>query len=126
MKRILIVAVLMVPVQAAQLRITVYNQAHLPKEIEKAAIDSLHEIFREAGIEMEVTTGDTASREASLMESPAAPQKGNQRAAACRARRDIALEIVGVTSSFRKGSLLGMAEPLAREGLNARVFDDRI
>jgi hypothetical protein len=126
MRRILIAALMMVPVQAAQLPITVYDQAHLSKEIQKAAFDSLRQIFRQAGIDIEVATGDPASREASLMESPSIPRKGNERAAACRARRDIALEIVGVTSPLRKRSLLGMAEPLAREGLNARVFDDRI
>jgi hypothetical protein len=126
MRRLLIAALMMVPAQAAQLRITVYDQAPLSKEVRQAAFDSLHQIFRKAGIELEVATGDPASREASLMESPAIPRKGTERAAACRARRDIALEIVGVTSPFRKKTMLGMAEPLARQGLNARVFDDRI
>jgi hypothetical protein len=45
---------------------------------------------------------------------------------ACRARRDIALEIVGKTQSYLQDTILGVAVPLAREGLNARVFDEHV
>jgi hypothetical protein len=82
--------------------------------------------FHRSGIEIELATGDRSSREASLLTSPGAPRKGNERETACRARRDIALEIVAVTPTTRKGTMLGMAEPLAWEGLNARVFDDHV
>ena len=36
------------------------------------------------------------------------------------------MEIVGKTQSYRKDTILGVAVPLAREGLNARVFDEHV
>ena len=126
MRHLLIVALLLVPAQAAQLRITAYGQAQLPKPVIHSAFDLLRQIFRASGIEIELVNGDPTSREAVLLTYPATPRKGTEREAACRARRDIALDILATTPAARKGSMLGMAEPFAREGLNARVFDDRI
>ena len=88
--------------------------------------DILLRILRQAGIDGEFAAGDLAAPEASLITAPSTPRQGREREAACRARRDIALEIVATTAYVRKGTLMGMAVPLAKEGLNARVFDDHV
>jgi hypothetical protein len=126
MRQFLMAAMMMLPAHAAQLRITVYDQAQLPKAVSAAAFDALRQIFRESEIDIELVIGDPASPEASLITSPNIPRRGGEREAACRARRDIALEIVARTPSTRGKTMLGMAEPFAREGLNARVFDDHV
>ena len=70
--------------------------------------------------------GDESTDEASLILYPGTPQKGQEHAAACRARRDIALNILTSAPKGLTGSSLGMAQPLACAGLNVRVFDDRV
>jgi hypothetical protein len=126
MRQLLIAAMMLGSAQAGQLRITVYDRAHLPRLVSEAAFDSLRQIFHRSGIEIELVTGDPTSREASLLTSPGTPRKGSERETACRARTDIALEIVAVTPPTRKNTMMGMAEPFAWEGLNARVFDDHV
>jgi hypothetical protein len=126
MRQLLLAALMLVPAQADQLRITVYDQTHLSKPVSEAVFDLLLRVLRQAGIDVELVSGDLAAPEASLITSPGAPRRGSERATACRARRDIALEIVATTPSFRKDTMLGMAVPLATEGLNARVFDDHV
>jgi hypothetical protein len=126
MRHLLIAALMLLPAQAAQLRITVYDQAHLPKQVSQFVFDQLRQVFHQAGIEIEVVAGDATAAEASLITVPATPRRGSEQETACRARRDIALEIVGNTQTFRKDSILGVAVPLAREGLNARVFDEHV
>lgn len=43
----------------------------------------------------------------------------------CRARRDIALKL-SLTPRGLQSSALGMAQPMARVGLNVRIFDGRV
>ena len=126
MRHILIAALLLIPAQAAQLRITVYDQVHLSKPTSQAAFDLLRQILKRAGIEAELAPGDPSAAEAGLITYPGTPRRGSEHETACRARRDIALEIVAVTPPTRKHTLLGLAIPLATEGLNARVFDDHV
>ena len=126
MKHLLIATLMMIAAQAADLRVTVYGQASLPKEVSKSAFTDLRQIFRESGIDIEFVTGNPTSAEASLLTSPATPRKGTERVFACRARRDIALELVANFPAVRKGTILGMAEPFASEGLNARIFNDHV
>ena len=127
MKSITLAALMAASASAAELRVVVYDQAHVPKEVTRTAFEHLRQIFHQSGIEMTLGAGDGTASEASLMTYPAPPPKGREQEAACLARRDIALEIA-VTPAFgqRKKTILGTAEPLAREGLNVRVFDDRI
>jgi hypothetical protein len=118
-----------IAIQAAsseQLRITVYDGARLPPEIIAPAFEDLRGILREAGIDIEVISGDFTAHEVSFLELPTPPRKGAERAAACRARRDIALEILKTAPPGYKASILGYAQPLASAGLNVRVFNDRI
>ena len=126
MRHLLIAALMLLPAQAAQLRITVYDQAHLPKQVSHDVFDQLRQVLHQAGIEIEVVAGDATAAEAALIAAPATPHRGSEQETACRARRDIALEIVGKTQSYRKDTILGVAVPLAREGLNARVFDEHV
>jgi hypothetical protein len=54
------------------------------------------------------------------------PRNGHEHESVCRAGRDIALAIIPVTPPGVKSTVLGMSPPLARTGLNVRVFNDRI
>jgi hypothetical protein len=110
---------------AAELEITVYDQAHLSREIRQTALDTVREIFRASAIDTVFVAGDPMAAEASLITMPLT-LKGQERVAQCRARRDIALEIIASVPTSLKSTILGTAVPLAREGLNVRVFDDHI
>jgi hypothetical protein len=103
-----------------------YDQAHLTKAVSPTALETVHDILRASGIDSVVRAGDPAADEASLITIPAPLGKGQEQAVSCEARRDIALEIVAAAPPSRKTTILGTAVPLAREGLNVRVFDDRI
>jgi hypothetical protein len=110
----------------AQLRITIYQQAHLPQEVMESMFHQLRLIFRLAGVAVDLVTGDPAADEATLFTYPRLPPKGHEHEFACRARRDIALKIADVSPSGVPRTILGIAAPLARSGLNARVFNDHI
>ena len=128
MKSIALAALMVASAGAAELRVVVYDQARVPKQVTQTAFESLRQIFRDSGIEIKLTAGDATATEASLITYPEPPPKGRERDADCLARRDIALEIVAAAPTFgqRKNTILGTAQPRAREGLNVRVFDDRI
>ena len=126
MRMFLVVGLMLASAAGAELRITVYDQAHLTKGVTRTALDAVRDIFRASGIDTVVRAGDPAADEASLIMIPAPPRKGQEEAVQCEARRDIALEIVAIAPPSRKTTILGTAVPLAREGLNVRVFDDRI
>ncbi|MEO8367765.1 MAG: hypothetical protein ABI806_01010 [Candidatus Solibacter sp.] len=126
MRHLLLAALMLVPAQAAQLRVTVYDQVHLSKSIAGSVFLMLGDLLQASGIEIEVVAGDPAADEATLIMAPAAPRPGMERQTACRARRDIALEIVARTPNGRRFTELGMAVPLATEGLNARVFNENV
>jgi hypothetical protein len=114
------------PVTApAELRITVYDQAHLPREVTRSAFDQLRIVLRQSGIAIELVAGDPAADEASLFTYISLP-KGHEQEAACRARRDIALKINDISPGGVPEAVLGMAAPLALTGLNARVYSEHI
>jgi hypothetical protein len=126
MLRILLALLMVQAASSEQLRITLYDGAQVPREIIAPALEDLRRILRQAGIELEVFTGDPTAPEASFLQLPNRPRKGEERAAACQARRDIALEILKAAPPGYQASILGYAQPLASAGLNVRVFNDRV
>jgi hypothetical protein len=121
--RNIVFAILMLGTSAtAQLRVTVYDKAHLPTTVLRDAMISLGDVFRASGIAVEFVSGDLEASEASLMNLPMTPRKGQEREAACRARRDIALEISPSARPGLRPTILGEAQPLARYRLHARVY----
>lgn len=126
MKPLMLATLMMTSAGAADLNVVVYDQAHTSKGVSRAAITELRRIFHRSGIEIEFIAGDAAASEASLNDAPVVPHKGHEREAACLARRDIALKIQAAAPEQLKGTALGMAQPLARIGVNARVFDDQV
>ena len=115
------------PVTApAELRITIYDQAHLPREVTRSAFDQLRIVLHQSGIAIELVAGDPAADEASLFTYPGLPPKGREQEAACRARRDIALKINDISPPGVPETVLGIAAPLALTGLNVRVFNQHI
>ncbi len=109
-------------VSAVDLRVTVYGASKLIPELD----DDLRRIFRQSGIQLHLVRGDESSDEFHLIMYPAIPSKDQVVQARCRARRDVALEIRDSAPQGIRPSVLGVAEPLARAGLNVRVFSDRI
>jgi hypothetical protein len=126
MRYILFAAVMVGAASATQLRITVYDQALLAKDVSRQAFADLRRIFSASGIEVQLIEGDPRAEEALLITYPEPPRKGKEVQAACLARRNIALEIVAKAPPGPKAAVLGTAQPLARQGLNVRVFADRI
>ena len=125
MKAILIVALTMGMADAEQLRITVYDNTNMPDEVNQTVASSLRRIFRQSGIEIEWIAGAWGADEAGLMTyQPVAT--GHDQELACRARRDIALSIVPAGVPGVHEQLLGMAQPLARAGLNVRIYSSHV
>lgn len=125
MKTIAIAALMMVGVNAEQLRITVYEKAKVSDQVIETVVVSLRRIFRQSGIEIEWIAGVPGASEASLMIYEPL-RTGHELELACRARRDIALDILPAAVPGIKRQVLGMAQPLTRTGLNVRIFDDHI
>ena len=126
MRFILFAAAMVSAATAAQLRVTVYDQALLANAVSRQAFDEVGRIFKRSGINIQLIEGDSRAEEALLITYPEPPRRGGELKAACLARRDIALEIVAEAPLGRKASVLGTAQPFARQGLNVRVFADRI
>ena len=126
MKLILIAAFLMATANAAELRITVYDKANLSKSVSQETFAELRRIFRQSKIDVQLLAGDPSMDEASTMTYTEWPRRGHEEEVACRARRDIALDIVGVAPPGLSSKVLGMAQPLARTGLNVRIFNDHV
>ena len=126
MRHLLLVTLMLIPAHATQLRITVYDQVHLSKPVSRSVFLILGTLLHASGIEIEVVAGDLAATEAALIMAPITPHPGMERQASCRARKDIALEIVAPIPNSRRSSVLGMAVPLATYGLNARVFNESV
>ena len=61
MRHLLLGILMLVPAQAAQLRITVYDQAHLSRRVSEAVFDILRRILVQAGIDGEFAAGDLAA-----------------------------------------------------------------
>jgi hypothetical protein len=125
MRVILICAVMIAASDARQLRITVYDKAQLPPQVSASVSNELSRIFHQSGISVEWVAGLPTASEASLMiYGPSSSAREQE--TVCRARRDIALDILSVAPPGLKGVVLGMAQPLARTGLNVRVFYDHV
>ena len=108
------------------LRVTVYDRAELSQQTKARWLDKAAQIFRIAGIDLTWMEGHLESREAVLMQYPEPPRKGNEVAASCRARVDIALNLIREGPEVLGSSVLGMAVPFASEGLNVLLFIDRL
>jgi hypothetical protein len=127
MRQILIAALLTMAARADELRVTVYDRANLPKDVTKDAVDDLTRIFRQSQIDLRLVAGDPVADEASLFVYTSWPSKQQEREVACRARRDIALQILATGPRGLNWSVLGLAQPLASTGaLNVKIFDDRV
>lgn len=126
MKRHPILAAIAAGVASAQqLHVTVYDKAQLPAGVIEDVSRQVRRIFGQAGISVNTVSGDPGSAEASVVvynPPPRSPSEYHQ--AACRARRDIAVDILAEAPfGFSKGTL-GLALPFADVGLNVRVFAD--
>jgi hypothetical protein len=109
-----------------ELRITVYDQAHLPRSLLLNALDRLRLILQQAKISSNPTLGDPADPEASLFLYVALPSSRGEPRMACGARRDIALKILDSSPGSLPEGVLGMSSPFALFGLNVRIFNDHI
>lgn len=109
-----------------ELRITVYDEAHLPREVLLDAMDRLRLILRQAKIASHLVLGDPAAPEASLFMYVSVPSEGEKPQIGGGARRNIALKIVGTSPGSLAHEVLGMSSPLAPFGLNVRIFNDHI
>lgn len=126
MRSLLLAAAVLEIGLGAELRIAVYDRANLSEGTRRTAFDVVERIFRSAGIQIAWNIGPLEAEEAALLTYPSRPIRGQGREAACAARRDIALEILDDAPAGLRGSILGMSQPLAREGLNVRIFNDRV
>jgi hypothetical protein len=109
-----------------KIRVTVYDQAHLPHRVIQSAFDQLRLTLYRAGIALDAVVGDPAAEEASIFTYVTSPPHGKEQQAICGARRDIALKIVGASPTGLQETVLGMSSPFARVGLNVRLFNDHI
>ena len=125
MGAMLVAALMIAGSSAGQLRITAYDKTQPSRLRGPGAIRAVRRIFREAGISISWVTGVLTDSEASLMIYEA-PRKGREEEGACHARRDIALDIVPSAPPTLHRTVLGIGQPLARTGLNVRVFDDHV
>jgi hypothetical protein len=109
-----------------EVRVTIYDQAHLPHRVIQNAFDQLRLTLRRAGIALDAVVGDPAAEEASLFRYVTPPPHGKEQQAICGARRDIALKIVEASPTGLQETVLGMSSPFAPAGLNVRLFNDHI
>ena len=124
MKIILLMIFAIIAARAEQLRITIYDDTRLDRATLGQTAEKLQRIFRRADLEIVLSMGDPEAPENSLILYPDRPPSHRRQQIACRARRDIAMNIVVAPRGLRPG-VLGMALPLSGEGLNVRVFVDR-
>jgi hypothetical protein len=105
--------------------ITVYDEAHLPREVILNAFDRLRLILQRANVASHPVLGNPANPEASLFMYVAPPSETEPQMA-CGARRHIALKIVASSPRSLQEDVLGMSSPFAAFGLSVRLFDDHI
>lgn len=125
MKLILIAALLAGSLRAEELQITLYDRVGLPEAVMAEVGHKLGRIFGEARVDVRIVEGNPEADEASLFLYSNLLGKEGHKEAACRARRDIALQILPSAPGLHR-SILGMAQPLAAEGLNVRIYNDRV
>lgn len=112
--------------QSAEVQVTVYDRAGLAGHVKTTTLRTAERILSRAGLEVQWRDGSLDSEEAALITYPESPRKGREQEASCAARRDIALEILPSAPAGLSKSVLGSAQPMARQGLNVRVFDERV
>lgn len=126
MNTLLFIAFLMNPQDRVELRVTFYDNSGLGWDSRIRTFAEAERILRGAGVDIVWVEGDPASPEVRLIQYPERPRQGSETDAACRARADIALELLVHAPTGLKGSVLGVAQPFATAGLNVRLFTDRI
>lgn len=109
-----------------ELQITVYDGAHLSREVLLEVRDRLRLILQRAKIASHPVMGNPADPEASLFVYAAPPPNGQEHRPACAARRDIALKIVDSSPKSLQSGVLGISSPFASFGVSVRVFNDHI
>lgn len=109
-----------------QLRITIYDGAHLSREVVLDALHRLRVILGNAKVVSNPVLGNADDPEASLFMYADMPSSGDEPGIGCRARRDIAVKIVESSPKSLPKTVLGMSSPYAESGLNIRVFNDHI
>jgi hypothetical protein len=125
-RKLLIAGLMTMCASAQTVRVTVYDRVERPRRDREEMLIALSRIFHLSGLSIEVADGDSSAYEASVTMYSAKPDVGREHEALCLARRDIALDIVGVAPPGLKRGILGMSNPVARVGLNVRVFEDRV
>jgi hypothetical protein len=126
MKKLLMSLLLVSAAGAQELRITAYDRANLQEEIARAAADEIQRTFRLARIRVAWSTGLPSADHAFLVVYKGRPGRGEEQEAACRARREIALQIVAEAPPGVNRAVLGISQPFAPAGLNVTVYNDRI
>jgi hypothetical protein len=126
MRVVLLAASVLGITAGAELQITVYDRADLSDGARRSVFEIVGRIFRTSGIDVAWKMGALEAEEALLITYPARPPRGREREAACAARRDIALELIGAAPDGLKPTILAMSQPLATKGLNVRIFHDRV
>ena len=109
-----------------ELQITVYDEAHLSREMVLDALDRLRLILQWAKIANRPVVGNPDDREASLFVYVAPPRRSEQHRTACSERRDITLKIENSSPNSLAQEVLGMSSPFAAFGVSVRVFNDHI
>ena len=108
------------------LPVRVYDSTELRWRVKRAIFSDTERIFRRAGITVVFVSGDPGGPEARLITYPELPRKGRETEAACRAQADVALDLLQRAPEGLRPSILGAAVPYASEGLNVRLFVDRV
>jgi hypothetical protein len=108
------------------LEVHVYDWARTPAADLNGAKRVLAAILRVGGIELRWAIEPHDSIEALRVVLVDPPRPGQERKAACAARRDIALSILPDSAVKLKRGVLGYAEPLAPAGINATVLLNRV
>jgi hypothetical protein len=109
-----------------QLRITVYDRSGLDAETRARAFDEVTRLLRAAGIHVIWVEGNNESIEGKLLTYPERSRKGSEAEAACRARTDVALDLLQNTPEGVKPTIAGLSQPFATEGLNVRMFTQTV
>jgi hypothetical protein len=126
MTGLLLAAFSLTAVESAELRITVFDRSGLDEQTKASIFEGVTRIFAQARIDLVWRNGDLASAESRTLQAPEQPRKEREAEAACRARVDIALDLLREAPQGVRGSVMGMGLPFATEGLNVRVFLDRV
>ena len=126
MYALLLAAVLTNVPEGVELRVTFYDNSGLGRDARTRTLAEAERILSKVGVNVVWAEGDPTNLEALLIQYPERPHAGRETDAACRARADIALELLPHAPEGLKPTVLGVAQPFATAGLNVRLFMDRI